>query len=343
MSAPDVSPPESVAEAVAPDAFDARPDAFGALAVDRGGPAGGRGSLGKTRRARGQAKDANAPSAEGPPGYLVVFGVVAVRCPIERRAVEELLPALRPVIDACFGTALDLASLTLTSPNEGTIREKVEAFVAHVARAPGEGALLVRGIGKKGQHRTHYHGLLLALDVPGRCNEWRSLAGAPARGAVARTITGWPAHRAGYDRRFLPNLAAVAGYAFDLLPPDIPPRDLAADVIASGALAAPWQASHAALEAPSLLALDGPGKASAKRRKCMREKCDRDLPAQKRSHAMYCSDTCRKAASDERTGRSAKRGRARGEVASAEPARRAVTATAPPGAGAVRPSPPCAA
>jgi len=307
VSAPDVSAPRSVAEAVPPDAFDARPDAFGALAVDRGGPAGGRGSLGKTRRVRGQAKDANAPPAEGPPGYLVVLGVVAVRCPIERRAVEELLPALRPVIDACLGTALDLASLTLTSPDEGTIREKVEAFAADVARAPGEGALLVRGIGRKGERRTHYHGLLLAVDVPGRCNEWRSLAGAPVRGAVAPTITGWHGHRAGYDRRFLSNLAAVAGYAFDPLPPDMPPRDLDADVIASGPLAAPWHASRAALEAPSLLALDGAGKASAKCRKCKREKCDRDVPAQKRSHAKFCSDSCRKAASDERTGRSAKR------------------------------------
>lgn len=295
---------ESVVEAPASDAFSTYPDASDRRAVIHESPPLARSLPGKGRCAKARKPEPIAPPAASHRPYLVAFVPIAVpiAAPIERRLAREVPAALGDLLDSCVGTDVDLASLTLTGPTEETIGEAAAAFAVDVARSHLEGVLLVRGVGERGKRRTHYHGLLLTLDVEGDCKAWCERVNATARGAVAKTITGWRDFRAGeYARRFPSNLAAVLAYTFEPLPADVPQRDLRADVIASGAFASPWQTVEAALATPSLAALETGAATLAGRRMCEREGCGREVDPSKRSHARYCSPACRNAAFYRRT------------------------------------------
>lgn len=312
MNEPDASRRgECVATGHEPDASDAS-DAFDACedgaeqahgeAPDHRGSAGKRGEA-RTLVGRAKAASAGRASSGGalldslsrfdPPNGTGEARAVLDR--FERRVPCEVLRVLWPVLEAHRGQGLDLLSLSLTSPHPDAIAEAAEHFVSAAAHDPGSGVLLARDVGANPSH-AHFHGVALTGELPALRSLWSELAGAHASLSRAIPVRGWAGYcTEPYERALAPNLTRVVWYAFKPLPAGVPPRSLGSDVFASGPFAAAWRAARGALEAVGRSAPEDAAEASARRRTCGR--CGRSFSPRKRSHAIWCSPNCRKAAS----------------------------------------------
>jgi len=216
-------------------------------------------------------------------------------------------PFVSSIIEA-IDPALDLFAVTLTSPqgrdDRATTMAAGRAVLARVAAGGGgAGGWLARdrrAAAGEGDH--HLHGLIATEREHRRetiSREWLSCTGGSALGISLTTVRGYPSFQRGDGSRVLrANLHNVIAYALKPLPGD-ELRDLADDVVASGALAGPWSAFRrveATMGAPATL--------SRVHRKARRDTpptcviCGKSLdagPRPKRVDASTCGATCRKA------------------------------------------------
>lgn len=210
---------------------------------------------------------------------------------IDDGAPWELIGLLWSLLASYVGSAFSLVSLSLTVPLGADVREHVATFARSAMLRAGEGALMV--IDRRGNGAEHIHGIAIVAEPGSAHAAWCRLTGASAKCCKLTTITGWEEHVAGQRGDLFQNVAKVLGYAFKPWPAEYGRRRLREDAIACGVLAPVWERVLAALETRG--AADEPISA---RPPCQR--CGRPIPPGKRSHAMWCSPICRKAASRDR-------------------------------------------
>lgn len=209
--------------------------------------------------------------------------------PFECAIAREVHYTLWPLLAAHQASDLMLVSLSLTTTRMESLLDDGALFVSEIGARPGEGVLLARDLGPA-HGRGHFYGPALTSDAAQLCARWCTLTGAVRLHARMTPVTGWP----GDASAMFKQVAGVLTYTFKPWPEGFGRRSLSRDVLASGVFAAPWKAAHLALTRGLVSASSGPEKASGKRRTCPR--CGADFLPRKRSHAHWCSKSCRQAA-----------------------------------------------
>lgn len=215
------------------------------------------GVMGQRSHLLDKGLDPSIPLSEGVPWYLV--------------------SRLWPVLRACRGTKLALASLSLTVPRGSDVHAHAFALAAGIASDAG-GLLLAIDRGPKAG-TVHLHGLGLLYNPAALIKRWRDMTGARAAGKQFTDMSGWTEHLCGESIILMGELAKVIRYVFWPWPERYGVRRLR-DVVVSGVFVGPWKAAIS--DAASDMA-----------RTCPR--CGRPFPEGKRNDARWCSNACKSA------------------------------------------------
>lgn len=205
-------------------------------------------------------------------------------------------------LSGCRSADRSLRSLTLTTPSGfGPIGGAAGEFTQELGYRASAGVLLAvdrRGAGTD----EHLHGVVLVPRDEPVVERWCELTGANPDACDWEQVAGWNRYLAGDARKLVPNLTRVVRYALKPWPDSQGERELDEDVYASGALAAPWEAFRAEDGPEGAPDPDEPGKASPRPGKASLDcgHCGRPKPTGIRSHAVWCSVGCRRAASKQR-------------------------------------------
>jgi predicted nucleic acid-binding Zn ribbon protein len=163
---------------------------------------------------------------------------------------------------------------------------------------------------RAGRGGPHWYGWVIRAGGGAIGRAWIELSGADPSGCVVGAVEGWEMFAATGEldardsrRTFGEHLSRSVVYAFKAWPAEHGARDLERDVIARGSFLAPWRAVLATVQgegAPEPCdALKPSPRAAEPSRRCVR--CGEAIPSGMRGDALYYPESCRKAASRERT------------------------------------------
>ncbi len=255
---------------------------------------------------------------KAPTQYLILNGLerstelVAVAAPTDPLGVvvvHELAQDIWAHIESAPRGAMHLMAASLTLPKWRRPEEfrPIAQEFANTFSGGGEGALMVFDVASDG--RLHFYSFLLTPKSGHEVRStWCSFTGALIVAARAVRVTGeggpW---RAEQNARFDENLRRALNYAFKALPPEFAEQWALADrVIVAGEFIALWRAASERLGVAPRVVVSASKKASTRSqeastpvpsdsstidgRRCAR--CGKSMIG-KRSHAIWCSRSCR--------------------------------------------------